>query len=136
MGFFHPSSRHPCLDRTQNNRDREIEWRLQKYIKIFGSTLLRRPWHGHAVKINIPGAEHAITSDQALVVDSLPAKQPVVIVGGGYIGVEFACIFKGLGADVHLICRQKYPLGVFDGKKAGFLVFILFFKLLVWLYCS
>ncbi|KAL4515526.1 hypothetical protein Ndes2437B_g06962 [Nannochloris sp. 'desiccata'] len=71
---------------------------------------------GHAVKINIPGAEHAITSDHALVIDSLAAKQPLVIVGGGYIGVEFAGIFKGLGADVHLVCRQKYPLGVFDGE--------------------
>lgn len=71
---------------------------------------------GHAVKLNIPGAEHAITSDEALVLDSLQPGLPIAIVGGGYIGVEFCGIFNGLGADVHLICRQKYPLGVFDGE--------------------
>lgn len=71
---------------------------------------------GHAVKIDIPGAQHAITSDEALVVDDLRPGDPVVIVGGGYIGVEFSGIFKGLGADVHLVCRQPYPLGAFDGE--------------------
>ena len=69
-----------------------------------------------AVKINIPGAEYAITSDEALAIDDLPVNERVVVVGGGYIGVEFCGIFKGLGADVHLVCRQKYPLGSFDGE--------------------
>ena len=71
---------------------------------------------GHAVKIDIPGAEHAITSDEALVLDTFQPGLPIAVVGGGYIGVEFCGIFNGLGANVHLICRQKYPLGVFDGE--------------------
>ena len=72
---------------------------------------------GHAVKIDIPGAEHGITSDEALVLEALPPQHlPIVVIGGGYIGVEFASIFRGLGAVVHVICRQKYPLGAFDGE--------------------
>jgi glutathione reductase (NADPH) len=45
-----------------------------------------------------PGSEHAITSNEAFYLPSLPRK--VVIVGGGYIGVEFAGIFHGLGVEV------------------------------------
>ena len=46
----------------------------------------------------IPGSEHAISSNEAFFLESLPAS--VLIVGGGYIGVEFAGIFHGLGAGV------------------------------------
>jgi glutathione reductase (NADPH) len=45
-----------------------------------------------------PGSEYAITSNEAFYLPSLPSK--VIIVGGGYIGVEFAGIFHGLGVDV------------------------------------
>jgi glutathione reductase (NADPH) len=45
-----------------------------------------------------PGSQHAITSNEAFYLPSLPRK--VVIVGGGYIGVEFAGIFHGLGVEV------------------------------------
>jgi len=38
----------------------------------------------------------------------------IVIIGGGYIGVEFAGIFSGLGAETHLIYRQPLPLRGFD----------------------
>ena len=68
---------------------------------------------GHAVKIDIPGAEHAITSDEALVLENI-VKEDIVVVGGGYIGVEFAGIFNGLGARVHLMLRGEYPLRAFD----------------------
>lgn len=53
--------------------------------------------------------EHAITSDDALVLDSLPDAS-IVIVGAGYISVEFAGIFNGMGADVHLLYRKPLPL--------------------------
>ena len=68
---------------------------------------------GHAVKIDIPGAEHAITSDEALVLENI-VKEDIVVIGGGYIGVEFAGIFNGLGARVHLMLRGEYPLRAFD----------------------
>jgi glutathione reductase (NADPH) len=54
---------------------------------------------------DIPGAEHGITSDEALDLMSMPDR--IVIVGGGYIAVEFAGIFAGLGADVTLMVRSS-----------------------------
>eukprot|EP00191_Tetraselmis_sp_GSL018_P000584 CAMPEP_0177598696 /NCGR_PEP_ID=MMETSP0419_2-20121207/12521_1 /TAXON_ID=582737 /ORGANISM="Tetraselmis sp., Strain GSL018" /LENGTH=480 /DNA_ID=CAMNT_0019091227 /DNA_START=259 /DNA_END=1701 /DNA_ORIENTATION=- len=68
---------------------------------------------GRAVKLDIPGAEHGITSDEALHLDNFPQKD-IVILGGGYIAVEFAGIFSGLGAKVHLVYRQPTPLRGFD----------------------
>lgn len=53
--------------------------------------------------------EHAITSDDALVLDDLPDAS-IVIVGAGYISVEFSGIFNGMGADVHLMYRKPLPL--------------------------
>ena len=38
----------------------------------------------------------------------------IVIIGGGYIAVEFAGIFAGLGSEVHLVYRQELPLRGFD----------------------
>ncbi|KAK3233743.1 hypothetical protein CYMTET_55976 [Cymbomonas tetramitiformis] len=67
---------------------------------------------GYAFKLPIPGAELGITSDEALTLPDLPRK--VCIIGGGYIAVEFAGIFNGLGAEVHLVFRQELPLRGFD----------------------
>lgn len=60
----------------------------------------------------IPGIEHAITSNEALELPSLPAR--VAIVGGGYIAVEFAGIFSGLGSKVTQILRGEKLLRGFD----------------------
>ena len=60
----------------------------------------------------IPGAEHAITSNEAFHLDSLPEK--VIIVGGGYIGVEFAGILHGLGAHTTQLYRGELFLRGFD----------------------
>jgi glutathione reductase (NADPH) len=60
----------------------------------------------------IEGAEHGIVSDQAFHLPQLP--QRVTLVGGGYIAVEFAGIFRGLGAEVDLLFRQRLPLRGFD----------------------
>jgi glutathione reductase (NADPH) len=60
----------------------------------------------------LPGAELAITSNEAFYLDQLP--QRVVIVGGGYIAVEFGGIFQGLGAEVTLIHRGERLLRGFD----------------------
>ena len=60
----------------------------------------------------IEGAEHGIVSDQAFYLPNLPKR--VTMVGGGYIGVEFAGIFRGLGAEVDLLYRQRLPLRGFD----------------------
>ncbi|MAV46775.1 MAG: glutathione-disulfide reductase [Alphaproteobacteria bacterium TMED89] len=61
---------------------------------------------------DMPGSEHAITSNEAFHLPSLPKQ--VVVYGGGYIAVEFASIFAGLGAETHLIYRGQQPLRGFD----------------------
>jgi len=60
----------------------------------------------------IPGIEHAISSNEAFHLPEFPCR--VVIQGGGYIAVEFAGIFAGLGAQVTLIYRSENILRGFD----------------------
>ena len=60
----------------------------------------------------VPGIEHAITSNEAFDLPQMPKR--VLIVGGGYIGVEFAGIFNGLGSEVTLAYRGKQVLRGFD----------------------
>lgn len=67
---------------------------------------------GRPVRPSIPGAEHAITSDEAFALEGLP--QRVLIVGGGYIAVEFSGIFQGLGAQVIQAYRGALFLRGFD----------------------
>jgi glutathione reductase (NADPH) len=62
----------------------------------------------------IPGAELAVTSNEAFYLEQLPER--IVIVGGGYIGLEFAGIFHGLGARVTLIHRGELLLRGFDDE--------------------
>lgn len=61
----------------------------------------------------IPGHEHAISSNQAFFLKELPKR--VLVVGGGYIAVEFAGIFHGLGAETTLLYRGDLFLRGFDG---------------------
>jgi glutathione reductase (NADPH) len=61
---------------------------------------------------DIPGKEHAITSNEAFFLESLPRR--VLVVGGGYIAVEFAGIFHGLGAKTSLLYRKELFLRGFD----------------------
>jgi len=61
---------------------------------------------------DIPGIEHVISSNEALDLAELPRK--IVIVGGGYIAVEFAGIFNALGVEVHEIIRADNILRGFD----------------------
>ena len=66
-----------------------------------------RPWAPE-----IPGAEHAINSDDAFYLSRLPRRAAVV--GGGYIAVEFAGIFAGLGVETRLLYRGPLFLRGFD----------------------
>lgn len=61
---------------------------------------------------SIPGIEHAITSNEAFDLAHMPKR--VLVVGGGYIAVEFAGIFHGLGAQVTLSYRGEQVLRGFD----------------------
>jgi len=61
---------------------------------------------------HLPGHELAITSNEAFHLERLPSR--IVIVGGGYIAVEFAGIFSGLGVETVLVCRGEQILRGFD----------------------
>ena len=60
----------------------------------------------------VPGIEHAITSNEAFQLEQLP--KSILIAGGGYIAVEFACIFNGLGVETTLVYRGPMILRGFD----------------------
>jgi glutathione reductase (NADPH) len=59
-----------------------------------------------------PGAEHCITSNEAFYLETFPRR--IVIAGGGYIAIEFAHIFHGLGSEVTLVYRGPKILRGFD----------------------
>lgn len=61
---------------------------------------------------DLPGIEHAITSNEAFHLEELPKR--VVVVGGGYIAVEFAGIFNGLGASTTQLYRGPLFMRGFD----------------------
>ncbi|MGB5216419.1 MAG: glutathione-disulfide reductase [Anderseniella sp.] len=69
---------------------------------------------GGVVKVDeqLPGIEHVITSNEAFHLEALPER--IVIAGGGYIAVEFAGIFSGLGVDTTLLYRGDKILRGFD----------------------
>jgi glutathione reductase (NADPH) len=86
--------------------------RLVTGEKVTAKTILiatgSTPNHGP----EIPGIEHVISSNEAFHLKELPRR--VVIQGGGYIALEFACIFAGFGSDVTVIYRGDNILRGFD----------------------
>jgi glutathione reductase (NADPH) len=124
------------------NKDREIERLSQIYrrnlaasgVSIFETrAVVKDPHHVYLVKekrdvtaeriliatgaapvmpAGLAGIEHAITSNEAFHMPSLPAH--VTLVGAGYVAVEFAGIFHGLGAAVTLLHRGPRLLRSFD----------------------
>ena len=64
------------------------------------------------------GSEHAITSNEVFYLDEFPKR--ALVVGGGYIAVEFAGIFAGLGAETSLIYRGDMFLRGFDEEVRRF----------------
>ena len=61
---------------------------------------------------SLPGIEHVISSNEAFHLETFPKR--VIVAGGGYIAVEFAGIFNGLGADTTLLYRGEEILRGFD----------------------
>jgi len=135
------STGHPHFDWatliTHKNREiRRLNDIYRKLLATSGVTLLEghaRLTDAHHVEVNgqifsaeriliatggwpmvpdIPGREHAITSNEAFFLRRLPER--VLVVGGGYIAVEFAGIFNGLGCDTCLLYRGDMFLRGFD----------------------
>lgn len=67
---------------------------------------------GRPKKIDIPGAEYALTSDDFFDLTELPKR--AAIIGGGYIAVELGGVMHHLGVDTHLFVRKPAPLYNFD----------------------
>ena len=74
---------------------------------------------GWPVKPAIAGAELGFTSNEAFHLGRLPGR--VVIIGGGYVAVEFASIFNGLGVETTLVYRSDRLLRSFDADLGRFL---------------
>lgn len=88
----------------------EVLLRAEKIVIATGS------WPN---KLSVDGAEHAITSNEVFDLPELPKR--ILIVGAGYIGVEFAGIFNGLGVKTTLCHRAPLPLRGFDEQLRAFL---------------
>ncbi len=71
-----------------------------------------RPTRDMGTSHIVPGAELCITSDEAFHLKELPKR--ILIAGGGYIALEFAHIFHGLGSKVSVLYRGDKPLRGFD----------------------
>jgi glutathione reductase (NADPH) len=67
---------------------------------------------GKANRLDIPGAELGLISDDLFTLPAMPKR--VAILGSGYIAVEFAGLLRGLGAEVDLVYRASLPLRGFD----------------------
>lgn len=123
--------------RLIDNKDREIE-RLRGIYKNLLKEVDLYTGHGefvdsHTVQVNgrnitadkiliatggipyipeIKGHEHFVTSDDMFYLEDFP--EHITIYGGGYIATEFACIMRGLGAQVNLIYRGNLFMRHFD----------------------
>ena len=67
---------------------------------------------GKPRKLNIPGSEFSWSSNEIFELEELP--ESILIIGGGYIACEFACIFKNLGVNVTQLLRSNNILNGFD----------------------
>lgn len=72
------------------------------------------------VRLPIDGAEHLAVSDDFLALEHLPKR--LLLVGGGYIGFEFAHIAARAGAKITILHRGKHPLAGFDPDLVAMLV--------------
>ena len=72
---------------------------------------------GHPVRPDIPNADLGIVSDDIFNLEQLP--KSLLIIGGGYIACEFACIMKGLGVEVTQYYRGAQVLRGFDDEARG-----------------
>lgn len=74
---------------------------------------------GAPFKPDLPGIEHAITSNEIFHLEALPRR--ALVVGGGYIACEFACVLNGMGVEVTQFYRGEQILRGFDGEMRGHL---------------
>ena len=94
---------------TLTNADGEVSVSAEKILLATGGW----PWVPE-----FPGSDLTLTSNQVFDLDSFPER--FLVLGGGYIAVEFASIFNGLGSETHLIYRGDLLLKGFDQEVREF----------------
>ena len=98
------------------NKDKEIARLEAAYtanVEKSGARIVKtRAVFEDAHTLRLPGIEHVISSNEVFHLRELPKR--IVIQGGGYIALEFACIFAGFGSDVTLVYRGENILRGFD----------------------
>jgi glutathione reductase (NADPH) len=85
---------------------------LSKDMTVTADKILIATGGRPTLPADVPGIEHVITSDEAFHLETLP--KSIMVVGGGYIAVEFAGIFAGLGVETTLLYRGPNILRGFD----------------------
>lgn len=97
---------------------RPVSGGMDSEVKHYTARHILLATGGQPQKVDGPGAEWALTSDDMFDLDPFPRR--LVVVGGGYIACEFASIFNGLGAQVTLVHRGPRLLRGFDHEVADF----------------
>lgn len=93
-------------------RDRHSVYLVKEERHVTAKTILIATGGTPNFDPSIDGIEHTISSNEAFHLEKLP--KSIVIAGGGYIALEFACIFNGLGVDTTVIYRGEKVLRGFD----------------------
>ncbi|MBL4647054.1 MAG: glutathione-disulfide reductase [Hyphomicrobiales bacterium] len=94
-------------------RDRHSVFLVAEERHVTAKTILIATGGTPNFDSSIEGVEHTISSNEAFHLEELPEK--IVIAGGGYIALEFACIFAGLGVKTSVLYRGPKVLRGFDG---------------------
>lgn len=85
---------------------------------ISGKNIVLAPG-GSPNKLGVPGEEYCIDSDGFFQLETQPKR--VAVVGAGYIAVELAGVFNGLGSETSLFVRGQCALRTFDTMLSGYL---------------
>ncbi len=93
-------------------KDQHTVYLVEEDRNVTAETILISAGGSPWVDENVAGHELGFTSNEAFHLDKLPSR--IAVVGGGYIAVEFACIFAGLGVETSLIYRGPKLLKNFD----------------------
>lgn len=100
------------FDTRASLRDRHSVYLVKEERHVTAKTILIATGGTPNFDPAIDGIEHTISSNEAFHLEKLP--KSIVITGGGYIALEFACIFNGLGVDTTVIYRGEKVLRGFD----------------------
>ncbi|QDH13857.1 glutathione-disulfide reductase [Formicincola oecophyllae] len=89
----------------------------ERPVTVIGAARVVVATGSSPTRLAIPGADLALTSDQVFTMDDCPAS--MLVLGAGYIGVEFSGVFAGFGVKTSLAFRRDHVLRGFDSQMVG-----------------